>query len=79
MLAIMVRDVRDHSFSSLDCLWSLETGIILPRASELMIQRNVLHTNALGQWFNLAPGTARSLIFRLDMFGPICLESVTPW
>ena len=49
----MVRDVRDHTFSSLDGLWSLRKGLILPRAPgqyELMIQRNVLHTNALAQW-----------------------------
>ena len=51
VLAIMVRDVRDHTFSSLDGLWSLRKGFILPQAPgqyELMIQRNVLHTNALG-------------------------------
>ena len=28
ILAIMVRDVRDHTFSSLDCLWSLRKGSI---------------------------------------------------
>ena len=59
----MVRDVRDHTFSSLDCLWSLRKGLIMPRASgqyELMTQRNGLDTNALGQWFELAPGTPRS-------------------
>jgi len=50
MLAIMVRDVRDHTFSSLDCLWSLRKGLILPQASgqyKLMTQRNGLDTNAL--------------------------------
>ena len=52
MLAIMVCDVRDHTFSSLDCLWSLRKGHIMPRATgqyKLMTQRNGLDTNALGQ------------------------------
>ena len=31
--AIMFRDVRDHTFSSLDSLWSLRKVFILPRAS----------------------------------------------
>ena len=63
MLAIMVRDVRDHTISSLDCLWSLRKGLIMSRATgqyELMTQWNGLDTNALGQWFELAPGTPRS-------------------
>ena len=55
----MVRDVRGHTFSSLDSLWSLWKETILPRASkqyELMTQRNVHATNALGQLFELAHG-----------------------
>ena len=32
ILAIMVCDVRDHTFSSLDCIWSLRKVFILPRA-----------------------------------------------
>ena len=59
LLAIMVRDVRDHTFSSLDCLWALRKVYILPRVSgkhELMTQQNGLDTNALGQWFELAAG-----------------------
>ena len=59
----MVRDVRDNTFSSLDCLWSFLKGLILPRAArqyELITQRNGLDTNALGQWFELDPGTTRS-------------------
>ena len=82
MLAIMVRDVRDHTFSSLDCLWSLRTGLILPRSTgqyELMTQRNGLDTNALGQLFQLAPGTSRSLLFRSDMLNHIRPKSATPW
>ena len=66
MLAIMVRDVRDHTFSSLDCLWSLRTGVILPRAArqyELMIQRYVLHTNAQGQWVRGRTWANRSSVF----------------
>ena len=46
----MVRDVRDHTFSSLDCLWSLRKGFILPRETgqcELMTQRSGLDTNAI--------------------------------
>ena len=45
----MVRDVRDHTFSSLDCLWLLRKGVILPRALgqyELMTQRHELDFNA---------------------------------
>ena len=82
MLAIMVRDVRDHTFSSLDCLWSLQTGLRLPQAikqHELMTQRNGLDTNALGQWFELVPGTARSLLSRPDTLIHICPKSATPW
>ena len=82
MLAIMVRDVCDHLFSSLDSRWLLRTGLILPRATgqyELMTQRNGLDTNALGQWFELASGTSRSLLFRSDMLNRICPKSATPW
>ena len=55
----MVRDVRDHTFSSLDCLWSLRKVYILPRATgqyKLMSQRDGqrdgLDTNASGQWLD---------------------------
>ena len=54
----MVRDVRDHTFSTLDCLWSFRRVYILPqptRQYKLMSQRggqrDGLDTNALGQWF----------------------------
>ena len=82
MLAIMVRDVRDVTFSSLDCLWSLETALILSRASrlqELMIQRYGLDTNAIQQWFELAAGTTCDLTSGSDMFDHICSKSATPW
>ena len=38
----MVRDVRDHTFSSLDCLWSLRKGLIEILGSMSELDSNVL-------------------------------------
>ena len=79
----MVRDVRDHTFSSLDCLWSIWKELILPRASgqcELMTQRNGLDTNALRavvrarSWYFLSVSW-----FSSDIMNHICSKSATPW
>ena len=63
----MVRDVCDHTFSSLDCLWSLRKGVILPRATgqyELMIQRHELDSIALrAVVFEFAPGLIFSVTY----------------
>ena len=64
----MVRDVRDCTFSSLDCFWSLRKVYILPLPSgqyELMSQSIGLHTNALveplEQWLEPLAGTIVTL------------------
>ena len=50
IIAIMVGDVRDHTFSSLDCLCLLRKGLIPPWARgqcKPMMQRHGLGSNAL--------------------------------
>ena len=77
----MVRDVRDHTFSSLDCLWSLRKGVILPRALgqyELMTQRYELDSNAHWTVVRASTWAYLSVWLSSDVMNYICSKFATP-